>query len=108
MRELNLIEMQDVSGGAWYDLSFAQRLEGALWGLGDGLITGVAIGGKVSGSGGFIAGAVNQLVSAIIGVVAGGVAGTVGGFIWGRDMIAETAQNYRETFGSASQGFGSL
>ncbi|GEM_PF-408215 len=108
MRELNVMEMNCISGAGWNDLSLEQRIEGALWGLGDGLVTGVAIGGKVSGSGGFIAGAVNQLVSAIIGVVAGGICGFAGGFIWGREEIAATAKNYRETFGPASQGFGSI
>lgn len=106
MRELNMMEMDLVSAGA--DLTAAQRVDGAVWGLLDGMITGVAIGGKVSGAGGFIAGAVNQLVSAIIGVVGGGLFGAVGGYMLGREGIASSLQNYRETFGPASQAFGTI
>lgn len=106
MRELNMMEMDFVSGGA--DLTASQRMDGALWGFMDGVVTGVAIGGKVSGAGGFIAGAVNQLVSAIIGIIGGGIFGAVGGYMQGREGIASTLQNYRETFGSASQAFGTI
>ena len=106
MRELNVMEMDFVNGGA--DLTAAQRLDGAVWGFMDGMITGVAIGGKVSGAGGFIAGAVNQLVSAIIGIVGGGVFGAIGGYMVGREQIAAVCQEYRSTFGPASQAFGTI
>lgn len=104
MRELNVMEMDVVSGG----LTMDQRWEGLIWGAGDGILTGVAIGGKVSGAGGFIAGAVNQLVSAIIGIVGGGILGAAAGFMIGREGVAAVAQNYRETFGPANQAFGTI
>lgn len=103
MRELNITEMNVVSGGAV--LTQNERLEGALWGFMDGAITGIAIGGKVSGSGSFITGAINQLVSAMIGFVGGAFLGTVGGFMIGRDGIAERCLNYRAEYGKAGQGF---
>lgn len=106
MRELNTMEMNAISGAG--DLTTNQRIEGAVWGFMDGLVTGVAIGGKVSGSGGFIAGAVNQLVSAIIGIVGGGLFGAIGGFMVGREDIGAVCHDYRETFGSASQAFGTI
>lgn len=101
MRELNIIEMDIVSGG----LTDTERLEGVVWGFMDGAITGVAIGGKVSGSGSFITGAINQLVSAVIGLVGGAFVGAVGGFMVGRDGIAERCVNYRAKFGPGGQGF---
>lgn len=101
MRELNIVEMDTVSGG----LTQNERLDGALWGFLDGAITGVAIGGKVSGSGSLITGAINQLVSAVIGLVGGAFVGIIGGYMTGRDLIAEKFLDYRAQFGAAGQGF---
>ncbi|MHA1002084.1 DUF5862 family protein [Leclercia pneumoniae] len=106
MRELNIMEMQVVSAAA--ALTADQRLEGAIWGIFDGISTGVAVGGKVSGAGGLVVGGINQAVTAVIGVVCGALFGVVGGFMMGRDVIAETLHDYRATFGPAGQAFGSI
>lgn len=106
MRELNIVEMNAVSGGV--TLTTEERLVGALWGVLDGAMTGAAVAGKVSGSGSWITGAINQLVSAAFGMVSGALSCGYQGFNYGRDAAAAWAADHRATHGSAGKAYTSV
>ncbi|WP_330982279.1 MULTISPECIES: hypothetical protein [Enterobacterales] len=95
MRELNSTEINAVNGG--FTDSLASSLEGALYGFGDGLVSGIAIGGTATASGGLGFGVIAQAAGAVIGAVVGGVYGTVAGFLYGKDEVKALCQSYRET-----------
>ncbi|QHM71149.1 hypothetical protein [Mixta intestinalis] len=100
MRELTQIESQQISGAVV--ASMDEALEGFIWGLGDGAMTGMSIAGKFGGAGGFIVGGIAQLVGYALTPFIGGIIGGIGGAIFGRDMIADTLAHYRESVGTGN------
>ncbi|MEO9270285.1 hypothetical protein ABI244_20835 [Serratia ureilytica] len=89
MKELNAVEINAVSGGDF---------EGLVWGVLDGLATGVTVGGSASRSAVF--GPAAQGVGAILGGVIGPVVEGSIGLLWGKDAAAGYAQDFRENFGT--------
>lgn len=97
MRTLSVVEMHQVSGGLVSTVE--ESVEGALWGLIDGLATGTTVGGSASRSAVF--GPIGQLVGVILGMVIGGVGCTVMGAVWGKDVVAEYARDFRQNYGTS-------
>lgn len=97
MRELSLIEMETVSGGALVT-TLADAAEGAVWGIIEGLATGVTVGGSASRSAVF--GPIAQGVGAILGGIIGPVVCGVMGALWGKDTVAAYAADFRQNYGT--------
>lgn len=93
MRELHDCEVEMIGGG-WapkFDV------EGFLWGLGDGITTGIAIGGTATSSGGLGFGTLAQAVGGlIVGPIVGGVFGALAGGFMGKEEAKNTLEHYRE------------
>lgn len=98
MRDLSQSEVHVVSGGAVQ--TFPEALEGAIWGFIDGVTTEVTVGGSASRTAVF--GPIGQLVGVILGAVIGPVAGTLLGAIWGKDIVAAYATEFRTQYGTGS------
>ncbi|SFC02620.1 DUF5862 family protein [Pragia fontium] len=95
MRELQNNEVEMISGG--WTASVNDTIEGAAWGLGDGLTTGIAIGGTATSSGGLGFGTLAQAVGGLlVGPLVGGIFGTLAGAIFGKDEVKATLAHYRE------------
>lgn len=97
MRELNQAEIAMVNG-AWAS-SLGDAIEGAVYGLGAGLATGVALGGINTKSDGLGIGVIAQGVGAVVGGVIGAVEGVVGGFLFGKDDITTFVNGYTDKIG---------
>ncbi|WP_034917882.1 hypothetical protein [Erwinia sp. 9145] len=97
MRNLSVVEVSAVSGG---------DLEGAIWGLFDGMATGMSIGGKWGGAGGFIVGGISQLFGLIIPTIMGGIAGFAIGAITDVSTVAALIADYRTQFGPGDVNHG--
>ncbi|WP_330982280.1 MULTISPECIES: hypothetical protein [Enterobacterales] len=93
MRELNEVETSAVNGAGWLDTAIA----GAIYGFGDGMVSGIAIGGTATKSDGLGFGVIAQAAGAVIGAVVGGAYGTVAGFLYGEDEVKALCKSYRET-----------
>ncbi|RPD96059.1 hypothetical protein BBB56_19390 [Candidatus Pantoea deserta] len=98
MRELTLIEMETVSGGADMVSSLADAFEGAVWGLLDGTMTCVVVGGSASRSA--FLGPIAQGIGVILGVILGPVIGTTMGALWGKDTVSAFWSDFRQNYGT--------
>lgn len=92
MRELNQSEIEMVNG-AWAS-SLGDAIEGAVYGLGAGLCTGVAMGAINTKSDGLGFGVIARGVGAVVGGVMGAVVGGVGGFLFGQEDIATFVDSF--------------
>jgi hypothetical protein len=73
MRELNVVEMQQVSGGCNFFDTIGAMISGAFYGLGSGAAKGAASAG---GGGGFLGfGLIGQLVGGVFGGIWGALSG---------------------------------
>ncbi|MFK8260167.1 hypothetical protein ACFL9S_20580 [Erwinia sp. AnSW2-5] len=97
MKILSQHQIEQVNG-AWAS-SVSDSIQGALWGLGDGAMTGMAIAGKYGGGGGWGFGGLAQLVGYAFTPFVGGLIGSIGGLLFGRDKMASVLENYRSTLG---------
>ena len=101
MKELNAIEINEVSGGA--GISIGGDLNGAIRGLYEGAAVGAIIGGKFGGAGGFGFGALAQLVG-LVGVGAfGAVWGAGYGFIFGEKALMDGTRFILKNAGGGSR-----
>ncbi|WP_151806210.1 DUF5862 family protein [Acinetobacter bereziniae] len=100
MKELNAIEINEVSGGG---LSIGGDLNGAVRGLFEGATVGAVIGGKFGGAGGFGFGALSQLVGLVGAGTFGAVWGAGYGLIYGEKAVMDLARFVLEKAGSGSR-----
>ncbi|SFC02581.1 DUF5862 family protein [Pragia fontium] len=98
MRELQNNEVEMVSG-AWTS-GITDSIEGFLWGVGDGVTTGIALGGTATASGGLGFGTLAQAVGGLfVGPIVGGIFGGLAGLAFGKDEVKNTLAHYRENIG---------
>ncbi|MCU4315049.1 hypothetical protein [Acinetobacter bereziniae] len=100
MKELNAIEINEVSGGG---LSIGGDLNGALRGLFEGAVVGAIIGGKFAGAGGFGFGALAQLVGVVGSRTFGAVWGAGYGLIYGEKAVIDATRYFLEKAGGGSR-----
>jgi|GEM_PF-2055754 len=93
MYEMNEAEIEIVNGGI-FSKSLSDSINGAIYGLGAGFATGLAMGGINTKSAGLGFGVAAQGVGALIGAAVGAIEGTIGGFIYGRDDISKWVDGY--------------
>ncbi|QGH62023.1 DUF5862 family protein [Serratia proteamaculans] len=98
MRDLTSTEVEVVAGG--WSPSISSSLEGAIYGAGDGLATGMAIGGTATKSNGLGLGVIAQAVGTVVGGVVGLAWGGIGGLILGKDEVTSLIHDYKENFGT--------
>lgn len=94
MKELNAIEINEVSGG---------DLNGAVRGLFEGATVGAVIGGKFGGAGGFGFGALSQLVGLVGAGTFGAVWGAGYGLIFGEKAVMDLARFVLEKAGGGAR-----
>lgn len=104
MRELKTTEMEMVSGG--WSSSISDAIAGAIKGIGDGAMTGMAIAGKYAGAGGFGFGALSQLVGWAVTPFVGGAIAGIGGFMFGEKYITDLLKDMRDSVGAGSVSHG--
>ncbi|WP_313068543.1 hypothetical protein [Atlantibacter hermannii] len=97
MRELNQNEIAMVNG-AW-SKSLADSIEGALYGFGTAMTTGIALGAINTKSNGLGFGVIAQGVGAVAGGVLGALVGGIGGFAFGKDGIGAIVDEYTARIG---------
>lgn len=98
MQVLDNHEVEAVAGG---------DLEGFIWGLGEGVTTGLALGGSVTAyGGGWGFGLIAQLVGIIVGPIVGGAFGAVAGALTNKETVMGLAAHYRESIGLGNSSLG--
>lgn len=100
MRTLDQHEVSQVSG-AWAS-SILDAIEGGIWGVIDGAMTGMGIGGKFGGAGFWGFGALAQLVGYAVTPFIAGIAGGLLGLTQGREQAAATIKHYRDSLGGGN------
>lgn len=100
MRELNAIEISEVSGAGFFS-NLVDTAEGAIMGGVAGLIGGAIFGGTEGGNGGGILGA--GTIGQGVGMVAGGLIGMVGGAIGGAVLGQQQTMTYVNMLATALQ-----
>jgi len=75
------------------------RLRVFIWGIGEGLATGVTVGGSASRSAVF--GIIAQGVGAILGGIIGPVVCGVMGALWGKDAVSAYAADFRANYSTS-------